>query len=88
MAETTYNSKLEILADLWLNYRGDEEFKDFIDYNDLGLPLSYLLVHNLVKGTEISNRFIDETFNLLLESLDIEDMGFENLDQLFSASEE
>jgi hypothetical protein len=32
--ETIY----EILADLWINYKYDDEFEDFIEYNDLGLP--------------------------------------------------
>jgi hypothetical protein len=68
---------------LWLNYRQDEEFQDFVEYNDLGLPLAYLIANNVV--TEKSNtieKFINESFELLLSGLEIEDSGFETLDEL------
>jgi hypothetical protein len=35
----TFDNKISILAELWMNYRDDEELQDFIEYNDLGLPL-------------------------------------------------
>lgn len=79
---TPFETKVAILADLWMDFRGDQEFKDFMEYNDLGLPLAYMLDNSIVKGTEISNNFIDETFDLLLSGLGIEDTGFENLDDL------
>lgn len=82
MEETTLQNKCKILADLWLNYREDEEFKDFISYNDLGLPLSFLLANNVVKETESAIIIIDETFNLFLAGLEMEDSGFESLDEL------
>ena len=79
-------SRAEILADLWLNYRDDEEFKDFLEYNDLGMPLAYALVNNIItEPTEHLVNLVNETFELLLAALDIEaDTGFENLDDLFS----
>lgn len=83
MAETTFSDKADILADLWLNYRNDEEFQDFIEYNDLGLPLAYAVSADIVKTTEIAEGYINETFDLLLAGLDIEeDTGFESLDDL------
>tara|TARA_B110000285_G_C14765321_1_gene441432 strand:+ start:178 stop:432 length:255 start_codon:yes stop_codon:yes gene_type:complete len=80
--ETTFESKVEILADLWMNYRGDEEFDDFFEYNDLGLPLSYAVANKIVKSTENSQSMIDETFSLFLAGLDIEDEGFTHLDEI------
>ncbi len=38
---TTFENKCAILADLWLNYKDNEELEDFVEYNDLGLPLAY-----------------------------------------------
>ena len=76
---TTFENKCLILADLWLNYRSDEEFEDFIQYNDMGLPLAYALSEGIVKGTELSTKFIDETFDLLLAGLAIEDNEWDNL---------
>jgi hypothetical protein len=86
MSMTTQENKADILAELWLNYRDDQNFEDFIAYNDLGLPLAYLLSTNIVKGTEMADKFIDETFELLLASLEVEDTGFETLDDIFVAS--
>lgn len=84
---TTFSSKCEILADLWLNYREDENFTDFVEYNDLGLPLAYLVFSNIAKIEEYGERFINETFDLLLAGLDIEDKGYETLEQVFEEAE-
>tara|TARA_B110000503_G_scaffold24074_1_gene37856 strand:+ start:357 stop:638 length:282 start_codon:yes stop_codon:yes gene_type:complete len=79
---TPYETRIEILADLWMNYRGDSEFDDFVEYNDLGLPLAYLLQNNIVTKTKQSDIFINETFELLVAAMETEDTGFENLDEL------
>ena len=83
MSETTLESKADILSELWLGYKNDQNFEDFFDYNDLGLPLAYAIANGIVKATEVSNRFINETFMLLLASLEVEDEGFSTLDDIF-----
>lgn len=83
MSETTSENKANILSELWLGYKTDENFEDFFSYNDLGLPLAYAINNGIVKATEVSNRFINETFALLLASLEVEDEGFEDLDDVF-----
>lgn len=80
---TTFSNKAIILADLWLNYRDDSNFKDFVEYNDLGLPLAYLLANGVVESNPIADKFVEETFDLLLSGLGVEDTGFEMLDDLF-----
>lgn len=87
MTTTTIESKEIILAELWMNYKTDPNFEEFISYNDLGLPLAYVMSTGIAKRTEMSTRFIDETFTLLLGSLEVEDTGFETLDEVFMASE-
>jgi len=83
MNETTFDNKTQILADLWLNYKGDTEFADFIEYNDLGLPLAYAISAGIVPATDRAREFVEETFALLLAGMDItEDTGFESLDDL------
>jgi hypothetical protein len=81
---TGLESKTEILADLWMNYRGDEEFSDFLEYNDLGLPLAYASLNKIVKLSPQGEAMIDETFSLLLTSLGLEDTdeGYQSLDDL------
>jgi len=83
MSETTSENKADILSELWLHYKGDPNFEDFFAYNDLGLPLSYAVNNGIVKGTELSDKFINETFILLLASLEVEDEGFTSLDDIF-----
>jgi hypothetical protein len=83
---TSYTDKCSILAELWLNYRSDEQFQDFIEYNDLGLPLAYAIDNNIVKSSEMAQRFVEETFDLFLASLEAEDTGFENLDDLLATN--
>jgi hypothetical protein len=84
---TTFSNKALILADLWLNYRDDEEFIDFCEYNDLGLPLAYAIANGIVDNpNELAKKFVEETFDLLLAGLEIqEDSGYETLDDLLSA---
>jgi hypothetical protein len=86
--ETTFEDKASILADLWLNYRQDTEFADFIEYNDIGLPLAYAIANDIVKTTPTATKFIEETFELLLIGLGVEeDTGFEVLDDLLESAE-
>lgn len=81
--ETTKEAKISILADLWMDYRGEEQFKDFMEYNDLGLPLAYLISNGLVKANETAEGFVLEAFDVFLAGLNIkEDTGFETLDDL------
>jgi hypothetical protein len=82
MNETTIENKAGILSELWMNYRDDVEFADFIDYNDLGLPLAYAIANGIVELSPKANDFIQETFDLLLASLGIEDTGFETIDDV------
>lgn len=80
--KTTFNDKASILADLWINYRNDEEFQDFVEYADLGLPLAYAVSNGIVEPTESLEGFVNEAFELFLSGLEVEDTGFETLDEL------
>jgi hypothetical protein len=79
---TTFSNRAAILAELWMNYRND--IRDFIEYNDLGLPLSYLIAEGIVTPTDIAEKFVDETYNLFIEGLGIEDGDFQTLEELLS----
>jgi hypothetical protein len=81
---TPFSKKCEILGELWLKYRSEEEFEDFLEYNDLGLPIAYAIANDIVKSTDLAKSFVEETFDLLITSLNVEDTGWDNLDQLLS----
>jgi hypothetical protein len=83
MEQTSIENKALILADLWMNFRADEQFEDFAEYNDLGLPLAYAVANSIVPMTDKAKSFIEETFDLLLAGLEVgEDTGFETLDDI------
>jgi hypothetical protein len=84
---TDFSNKITILAELWMNYREDDHLDDFMEYNDLGLPMAYLLMNEIVLPSEQSVLYIDETFDLLLSALSVEDKGFESLDELLAAAD-
>jgi hypothetical protein len=83
MAEgNIFENKVTILAELWMNYRDDEALQDFVEYNDLGLPLAYFLMNEIVMPTSQSELYINETYDLLIASLTVEDRQWESLDEL------
>ena len=77
-----FENKITILAELWMNYRDDEGLQDFVEYNDLGLPLAYFLMNEIVLPTSQSELYINETYDLLIASLTVEDRQWESLDEL------
>lgn len=82
---TDFSSRAEILAELWIEFRDDEDLIDFIEYNDLGLPLAYLITNKFCEANALGIAYINETFDLFLAALDIkEDTGFESLDDIFA----
>ena len=77
-------NKITILAELWMNYRDDEDLQDFIEYNDLGLPMAYLLMNELVLPTDKSALYIDETYDLLVGALGVPDKNWDSLDEMLT----
>lgn len=78
--QTDFSSICNILGVLYANYKDYTNFKDFIEFNDLGLPLAYLIDNELCEPTDEGMKYIRETWTLFLDSLQIEDIGFENFD--------
>lgn len=85
MPNNTEN-KISILSELWMNFRDDSSFKDFIEYNDLGLPLAYIILNDLADMNDNSIMYIDETYDLFVAALDIEDKEWESLDEMLAAA--
>ena len=67
-----------------MNYRDDEEFQDFVRYSDLGLPLAYSASAEIifVEPDDPAGEVINETWDLLLAGLALDDTGFEDLDEI------
>jgi hypothetical protein len=79
---TDYSKQCEILNDLWINHINNEIFEDFIEVNDLGLPLAHMITNGIVESTPLAQEIIQQSFEDLLELLEVKDVGFSNLKQM------
>ena len=80
---TDFYTKCQILGQI---YRDDiEEFKEFMEFNDLGFPLAYFNAEHLALPSVDGMRFVEETWELLLAEMDVDDTGFEDLDHLIES---
>jgi hypothetical protein len=84
---TTFLNKCDILGKLWIEHSDDESLKEFIKYSDLGLPLAYAITEQFATITDSGTKWIEETWELLMATLGIEDIGFENIDDVFGSEE-
>lgn len=86
-AGTPYETQADILAELWLNYRDEDELQAFMQANDIAMPLSYMISNGIVETTPLARKFISEAFQMLLDGLEIkEDTGFEIIEDVFDAA--
>jgi hypothetical protein len=85
---TDFTSKCEILGKFWANYQDEKDFQDFMEFNDIGLPLAYFVSENLCEVSDDGVRYINETYDLFLASLELTDTGFTNLEDVFIAAGE
>lgn len=83
---TDIDVQIDILGNFYLNYKDDSSVIEFIEFNDIGLPLAYLASEGLCKPTDQAIIYIQETFNMLLGVMGIEDIGFDSLDHLLSTA--
>jgi hypothetical protein len=79
---TPFETRALILGQLWLNYKSDDELSDFFEYNDLGLPLGFAYAEGIINHTPTLEKYINESFDLLLMGLEIEDIGFKDIVEL------
>lgn len=84
---TDFYNKCVILGELYNNYKDDSTFKDFIEFNDLGLPLAYFNAEGLCVPSSDGVRYVEETWELFLAGLEIEDEGFETLEDVLAFAE-
>ena len=81
---TPFSNRCKILGDLWILFKHDEDFRDFIEYNDLGLPLAYFVSQGMVTGyNEVVEDYINETWALFANGLSLdEDKEYTSLEEI------
>ena len=94
MNKTGFSEKCQILGDLWLFYKdnvlGNKEWEDFFAVNDVALPLCYMIANDIaiVSGDGQAEQFIDETWDMFCEYIEIDPEGwYQNLTEAFAASD-
>jgi hypothetical protein len=93
-----FENKCRILSDLWIHQKDEEKEEDFVEeydlyelirYGDLGLPLAHFVHHDLVILNEESTKLINETYDILVEFLDLDaNEDFETFQQIVNELEE
>lgn len=78
-----YADKTGILAQLWIDFRNDENFSVFMEYNDIGLPLSYVVAEGLVNElTPLGEGYVDESIEMMFKLLDVTADEVQMLDKI------
>lgn len=87
MPKTTFDSKALILGQVWMQHKTDDEMADFFEYNDIGIPLAFAFAEGIINHTPTLEKYVNETFDLLLEALELEDSGFDDLQDIWDCLE-
>jgi hypothetical protein len=82
MPTTTFENRALILGQLWINFKAEDEWADFFVYNDLGLPLAFAFAEGIINHTTTLEQYINETWDLFIEGLGIQDTGFDSINEL------
>lgn len=85
---TPYTDRREILSELWVSYKDEGFFKEYIKENDLGLPLAFAKENNLIGVDTVETvNLINESFENMLALLDLNDEGWVSVDHMIYASD-
>lgn len=74
--------KAAILSQFWMEFRDDEALKDFVEFNDMGLPLAFFVASGIVQESPMAETYISETFDLFLVALEIEEQEIDGMETL------
>ena len=85
-----FGKKVDILADLYLEYNEDEAFADFFQMNNLGVPLALALRAGGVDTlTEDGERWINESWDDFCDLLQVDPEGeYTGIDGILEFSDE
>ena len=81
MSKTPFSKKCEILHDFYLDYA--YEYKDFIQVNDIGIPLALLVTQGCALPTPSGVDYVDASYIALCTMLDVDpDAEWNNLEEM------
>ena len=78
--------KIGVLADLYLNYRDEDQFKEFADYNDIGLPIAHLVHTGLCNMNKEAEVYVEETYDLLVSAMGVDpEQDYQTIDDMLDS---
>jgi hypothetical protein len=78
-----FADKTGILGQLWIDFRDDENFSAFMDYNDIGVPMAYYVAEGLVTGlTNLGEQYVEESIDMMFKLLEITEAEVDELDEI------
>jgi len=78
-----FADKTGILGQLWIDFREDDNFEAFMEYNDIGVPMAYFVAEGLVKDlTPLGEQYIEESLDMFLTLLNITEEEVDGLEDL------
>jgi hypothetical protein len=66
-----------ILAEFYIREKEDQDFGEFFKYNDIGLPLAYLVASDLATPSEKGEEYITQTWEMFSGALKLEETEIE-----------
>ena len=92
-----FENKCRILSDLWIHHKDEEKEEDFVEeydlhelirYANLGLPLAHFKYLELITLNKESTKLINETYDILVEFLELDaSEDFETFQQIVNELE-
>ena len=78
-----FADKTGILGQLWIDFRDDDNFSAFMDYNDIGVPMAYYLAEGLVSGlTPLGEQYVEESIDMMFKLLEITEAEVDGLEEI------
>jgi hypothetical protein len=67
-----FADKAGVIGQLWIEFRNDEDFSAFMEYNDLGCPMAYMVAEGMIKElTPVGEGMVEETFKMFAELVEV-----------------
>ena len=78
-----FADKTGILGQLWIDFRDDDNFSAFMDYNDIGVPMAYYLAEGLVTSlTPLGEQYVEESIDMMFKLLEITQEEIDGLEEI------
>ena len=76
---TDFETICRILSEMHIAYTEEDDYVDFVEFNDLGVPLAYFINEGLATPSKEGKEKVLETWELLMAVGNKEDTGFTEL---------